>query len=83
MAAVEFDPIRMRVHFLGTLSAAQRRRFLHEAAAQLDDEILATGELIKQLGGQDDKWRVWGARGAHAVLTARRNWIEEIRQSMR
>ena len=35
MAAVEFDPIRSRVHFLGALPAAQRTRFFREAAKQL------------------------------------------------
>jgi len=80
MAAVEFDPIRTRVHFLGTLTPAQRKHFFREAAAHLEAEIQATESLIAQLHDQDDKWKTWGARGALSVLTARQKWVEEIRE---
>ena len=70
-AAVEFDPIRTRVHFLGSLSASQRQQFLSEVAAQLRTEMEATRKLIEQLMDCDDQWRTWGARRALAVLAAR------------
>lgn len=80
LAAVEFDPIRTRVHFLGALPAARRRRFLAEAAERLEREIAATDDLLADLEEQGDRWKMWGARGALAVLRARFEWITDMRR---
>jgi DNA-binding PadR family transcriptional regulator len=80
MAAVEFDPLRMRVHFLGVLPAAQRSRFVREAEAHLKVEIEATERLIAELEKERDVWKAWAARGALAVLTARHQWILDLRK---
>jgi DNA-binding PadR family transcriptional regulator len=81
MAAVEFDPIRTRVHFLGALAPRHRRRFLREAAERLEDEVEATQILIRDLTDEGDRWKIWGARGALIVLRARRRWIREIQKA--
>lgn len=80
MAAVEFDPIRTRVHFLAALSPAKRTGFLIDAADKLKKEIAATEALVGELDEEQDPWSAWGARGALAVLRARLEWIESIRR---
>ncbi|MCH7548945.1 MAG: hypothetical protein IH969_05310 [Candidatus Krumholzibacteriota bacterium] len=81
MAAVEFDPIRARVHFLAMLSERQQQRFIQEALDVLEAEIEATKTLIAELSESGDKWKTWGARGALGVLQARLAWLRDIRAS--
>ncbi|MCP4293920.1 MAG: PadR family transcriptional regulator [bacterium] len=82
MAAVEFDPIRTRVHFLGSLDSDQQDRFLHEAMTKLEAEVKATKKLVSELATSKDNWRTWGARGALAVLQARMEWVRAIIDSL-
>lgn len=82
MVAVEFDPIRTRVHFLATLSPKKRAQFLRDAEEKLEAEILATEELVSGLAADDNPWSTWSARGALAVLSARREWIMAMRREM-
>jgi len=82
MAAVEFDPIRTRVHFLATLSPKKRAHFLCDAEEKLGVEILATEELVGELAADDNPWSIWSARGALAVLNARREWVMAMRKEM-
>lgn len=81
MAAVEFDPIRARVHFLGILTPRQRERFVQESMASLQREIEETEALIERRRKTDDKWGVWGATGALRTLQSRLAWLRDILES--
>ncbi len=82
MAAVEFDPIRTRVHFLGSLDPDQQNSFLGEAVLKLEAEVETTRKLVTELNTPENNWRAWGARGALAVLQARLEWVREITDSL-
>jgi DNA-binding PadR family transcriptional regulator len=81
MAAVEFDPIRARVHFLGVLTSPQRRTFLDDGIVSLQREIAATELLIEHRRKTDDRWSVWGAAGALRILQSRLAWPKDILES--
>jgi hypothetical protein len=81
MAAVEFDPIRARVHFLGVLTSPQRRTFLDDGIVSLQREIAATELLIEHRRKTDDRWSVWGAAGALRILQSRLAWLKDILES--
>jgi DNA-binding PadR family transcriptional regulator len=81
MAAVEFDPIRARVHFLGILTQRQRERFIQESMVSLQREIKETESLIESKRQAGDKWSVWGTTGALRTLQARLAWLRDILKS--
>lgn len=81
LAAVEFDPIRARVHFLGVLTPRQRERFIQDSIASLENEIGETEALIESRRRAGNKWSVLGAIGALRTLDARLAWLHEILES--
>lgn len=81
MAAVEFDPMRTRVHFLGILTPRRRERFIEECAASLRHEIEQTELMIERHRKSESKWRIYGATGALRTLQARLAWLLDILES--
>lgn len=80
-AAATFDPIRTRMHFLGTLTPARRRRFLVEA------ERITRAELERLQNGPhletaDDAWERLASLGTVYVLEGRLRWLLEVKKEM-
>jgi len=77
VAGVPADPLRTRVSFLAALRPAARARFLKEAVVRVAADIREheTDRRRGRHSGQPFEAAV--ARGALAVLRARRQWLEE------
>lgn len=77
-AGVPVDPLRTRLLFLGALSAPKRAAFVEEARAALEIHIAAVRDDSRAAKAEGDLFHHLGARGALAVLLARRRWLKEV-----
>ncbi|NNE07470.1 MAG: PadR family transcriptional regulator [Gemmatimonadetes bacterium] len=72
------DPLRTRVRFLGALSVARQRAFLHDAIAILESKLKDVQTDCRELKKSEDPFPYTMARGAIHVTRARIKWLAEI-----
>ncbi len=76
---ISFDPIRTRVVFLEALSPADRLAFVAEAEQAVEKELRRFEERIDPSGYL---FSFFAMRGAIRELSARLDWLHEIRQHL-
>ena len=79
---VPVDALRTRVRFLLVLPSEQRSAFLEEALARLREHIEEVIEDCRVTSDLSDPCPHLVARGALASLTARKSWLEEVRDTL-
>ena len=79
IAAFTHDPVRTRLHFLGLLPRAERKRYLARLEALLEEQVA----LYRTPPGHDpeDEWDAIVRRGALAMHRARLRWIRQVAKS--
>ncbi|MFG0275807.1 MAG: PadR family transcriptional regulator [Phycisphaerales bacterium] len=78
-ARFEFDPLRLRVRFLGALLPAQQEAFFKDAADALDAAHAEAQATLDASPLAEDPWRHAASLGALRAIESRRAWLEEIR----
>src|SRR5262245_54984843 len=77
VTGVPADPLRTRVSLLDALSPAARARFFREAIAAIDQDIRDHLDDRKRGRHASQPFEAAVARGALAMLRARRRWLAE------
>jgi len=81
-AGVPVDPLRTRLLFLGALDAPARAAFVAEARAALEIHIAAVRNDCRAAKAERGLFHYLGARGALAMLLARRRWLREVSKAL-
>jgi DNA-binding PadR family transcriptional regulator len=79
---VPVDPLRTRVRFLEILSNSERKRFVEEAIAQLQQHITTIRGDCRKRKASGDVFSYFTARGALLSCNARLRWLIEVRNAM-
>jgi DNA-binding PadR family transcriptional regulator len=79
---VPVDPLRTRARFLGILSNGERKRFLEEAIAQLQQHITIIRADCRKRKASGDMFSYFTARGALLGCSARLRWLVEMRNAL-
>ena len=78
----DFDPVRLRVRFLGLVPARERAAFLDDALERMAD-ARATAEATLAASPVDaDPWRHATSLGAVRMVEARIAWLETVRDEV-
>ncbi len=80
--ASDYDPIRVRLHFLSALTASKRRTFLDNAELALTEQKQIIERHCKNHQQTGDLIDYHAARGGLHTVRARIKWIREIRNAM-
>jgi DNA-binding PadR family transcriptional regulator len=75
----DFDPLRLRVRFLGALAPAAREAFFDAAAGELAVAREHAAQRLAESPPGDDPWRHAASLGALRAVEARARWLEEVR----
>jgi DNA-binding PadR family transcriptional regulator len=79
---VPVDALRTRLQFLGALSPARRAAFLQDARTGLQDHIVEVEKDCRTSRGGPDPYHHLVARGALAMVRARRAWLKEVARAL-
>jgi virulence activator alpha len=80
--AVQLDPVRTRMFFLGALEPAARVRLLAEVERRLDEESERVRSYERHELAPDDEFGRLASRGAQRAMQARLEWIRELRRAL-
>jgi len=80
--ASDYDPIRVRLHFLSALTASKQRAFLDSAERSLTEQKQTIERHCKVHRESGDLIDYHAARGGLHSVRARIKWIREIRNAM-
>lgn len=78
----DFDPVRLRVRFLGLVSAAEREAFLDDALARLAEARERAEATLAESPESEDPWRHATSLGALRQVESRIAWLEEVRDGV-
>jgi DNA-binding PadR family transcriptional regulator len=81
MVSYTQDPVRTRVHFLALVPVLQRRRFLTEVEALLEEQVTLYEGMKSRIADSGDPWDDVVRRGALEIQKARLRWIRWILES--
>jgi len=79
---VPVDPLRTRARFLGILPDNERKRFLEEAIAQLQQHMMIIRADCRKRKASGDDCSYFTARGALLSCNARLRWLIEMRNAL-
>lgn len=78
----DFDPVRLRVRFLGLVPAAARAAFLDDALERLEEARAQAAATLAGSPAEADPWRHAASLGALRMVEARIAWLEEVRSGV-
>jgi hypothetical protein len=79
--AHNYDPIRTRVFFLGMISPKGQMEFLDDSIARTVETIERHREELELVREEESQWELFGRDGAIRELSARLEWLRELRDA--
>ncbi len=80
--ATDYDPIRVRLHFIAALTPAKQLAFLHNAGQALTEQKLVIEQHCKKYKRDGDLIDYHAARGGLHTVRARLKWINELEKAL-
>lgn len=79
---MDVDPVRLRVRFLGVLSAPQRTKFLAEATTKLREQARLIEHRCSEARESGDVYSYLTLRGALRSVRHQLDWLAEVRDCL-